>query len=72
MNDSIIVYRSRSEQLIDGAWWSLVESNPEAFLLLYNLFILAIISTVVWFFSYTIYHLFHNRAKRSRKRSPYL
>ncbi len=60
-SESIIVYRSKAEQIQDEFWWGLVEDNPNFFAWVFGIFFGAILLFIVRIFIYTIYARFWKR-----------
>lgn len=63
-SESIIVYRSRTEQLQDEFWWSLVEDNPTFFAWVFGSFLGVILLWIVGVFIYTLYHFVKPKRRR--------
>lgn len=63
MNDSIVVYRSQGERLLDEAWMSAIENNPEFFLRFFWVFLGLITGFVVFIMFKTARSYFVNKKK---------
>lgn len=63
MNDSIVVYRSQGERLLDEAWMSAIENNPEFFLRFFWVFLGLITGFVVFIMFKTARSYFANKKK---------
>lgn len=63
-SESIIVYRSRAEQIQDEFWWGLVEDNPNFFAWVFGIFFGAILLFIVGLFIYTMYEHFKPNRRR--------
>lgn len=68
MNDSIVVYRSQGERLLDEAWMSAIENNPEFFLRFFWVFFGFITGFVVFIMFKTARSYFANKKKSWRHR----
>lgn len=66
--DSVIVYRSKTEQIQDEFWAGVMQEHPEYFLILPGLFFLVIAAGLIW---HWISILRHRRDMRRPPRSSW-